>query len=314
MFDTIDLSNLTTKDGFAGGLKLDVFVVCGSLGSLIDIKVLIETLYDDNIALVPDKDATIVCEVNTLTDECDSKVIIPTEKKNVTKILRKEFPLPSNTIRIRYNPHSKKTKETKKKGDNTFYNCATIEFIKDTSNISCKVFPNGKLHIAGCRTAETANRVINEIKDFIMKYAPDCIRNKDYYELTNFRIVMIKTSFKFRAIFDLETTRNVLANGSFRQGSWRVAGYEPNKFSGLKIEHISDNDKATILIFRTGSATIAAKTVAQLNDAYVAITTLLRHHRSQISEDPSDPLPTTRKAVLEWENTISGISNLHIRT
>lgn len=297
MFQKIEFD--APKDDFATPLHLDVMVICGLLGSLIDIKLLVETFYNDNIFLIPDKDATIVCEVNTITKQVDSKVILPTEKKNVTKILRKEFPLQKDVIRIRYNPYSKKTKETKKKGDNTFYNCVTLEFVKTTSNISCKIFPNGKVHIAGCRSPEVASMVVENIYMFLKTYAPNCILNKEYYELSNFRIVMLKTSFKFKAIFDLEETRNKIISKS--DGNWRVAGYEPNKFSGLKIERLTQKDKVTILIFRTGSTTIAGKTVTDINEAYSAIFTLLKRHKNEISEEPEEaPIENKRDAYVSW--------------
>lgn len=299
MFGKIDLRNLVTKDNLASPLKLDVFVVCGSLTSMIDVKLMVETLYNDNISLIFDKDATIVCEVNTDTNDTVSRILVPTEKKNVTKILRKEFPLAKDVVRVKYNPHGKKTKDTKKKGDNTFYNCATLEFVMDASNISCKVFTNGKVHIAGCRTTDTATKVVEQIRDFILKYTPNAIRNRDYYELSNFRIVMLKSSFKFKAFFDLEALGNTIAKSRDSVGHWGISKYEPNKFSGLKIERFLNGDKSTILIFRTGSATIAAKTLEQLNDSYIAITNLVRNNKSDFAID-ADESPKQRPICEEW--------------
>ena len=324
MFGKIDLSKLVTKDGLASPLKLDVFVVCGSLTSHIDIKNMVDTLSghteNDSVSLSFEKDATIVCETSLITGETSSRVLLPTEKKNVTKILRKDYPLGKDVVRIKYCPNSKKTKDTKKKGDNTFYNCATIEMLMDTSNISCKVFTNGKLHIAGCRTTETSTKVIETIRDFIPKYAPNAIRNKEYYGVSNVRIVMLKTSFKFRATFDLESLGNIVRDYNTHEepnsrGSWGMTKYEPNKFSGLKIERLLERERSTILIFRTGSATIAAKTVEQLVDSYKAISTLIQRNRDDpavellpldvFGKDPSkDPdLQKTKKLTaisIQW--------------
>jgi TATA-box binding protein (TBP) (component of TFIID and TFIIIB) len=164
----------------------------------------------------------------------------------------------------------------------------------DTSNISAKVFTNGKLHIAGCRTPETATKVVEQIRDFIAKYTPDAIKNKELYELSGFRIVMLKTSFKFNLTFDLETFSEIEYTND-EVGRW-VTNYEPNKFTGLKIFRFIKKERATILIFRTGSATIAAKTVEQLVDAYNAITLLVRNNKEEIAME-HEPLQEQRRPI-----------------
>lgn len=290
MIQEVDLSSLVTKDGLASPLRLNVCVLCGSLGSSIDVSMLV-TAFDSSFDTVG-QDETVVCETNLVTGEVESKVMAPTDKKTVTKILRKEYPLGVDVMRVRFNPHSKKSKEKKKKGEDSFYNCATLETIVDGSNISCKVFPNGNIQVAGCKTIGVANKVPIVVRNFISKYCPTAIRDTDGYVLRDLRVVMLKTSFKFNRVFDLEELKNgLLGSQCDETGRWKSVIYEPGTFPGLNIKRVANGskDQTTIIIFRQGNAAITgAKTVAQLCNAYLAITEFVRRNQGSCCEDSDD--------------------------
>lgn len=302
-------------------LKLNVCVICGSFGSLINIKKLVDDLTSTSdegdtrreASLLCTDETTVVIDINMTSGKKDIMIMEPTEKNSVTKIIKKEYPLQSKTIRIRYKPNCKKSKLKKKKGEDAFYNCVNIEFIVDSSNISAKLFPNGKLQVAGCKNVSVCNRVPQIIFNFVNKYGNGAIINPELFSIKEFRIVMLKTSFKFNCgSLNLEVLKDKINQHNVRteKGEWRNAVYEPGTFPGLNAKHWQTETKekhidkiksgknigkkiegqSTVIVFRQGNASITgAKTVNELSAAYHSIIDIVhKYHDEIVDEDGED--------------------------
>ena len=301
-------------------LKLNVCVICGSFGSLIDIKKLVDDLTSTSdegdtrreASLLCTDETTVVIDINMTSGKKDIMIMEPTEKNSVTKIIKKEYPLQSKTIRIRYKPNCKKSKLKKKKGEDAFYNCVNIEFIVDSSNISAKLFPNGKLQVAGCKNVSVCNRVPQIIFNFVNKYGNGAIINPELFSIKEFRIVMLKTSFKFNCgSLNLEVLKDKINQHNVRteKGEWRNAVYEPGTFPGLNAKHWQSETKekhidkiksgknigkkiegqSTVIVFRQGNASITgAKTVNELSAAYHSIIDIVHKYHDEIVEEDDD--------------------------
>lgn len=310
-------------------LKLNVCVICGSFGSNMNIKDFVDNLIDseDLNEFEDDPDATILIDVEK--DLKNIKIIVPTEKYTVAKIIKKEYPLQPNTIRIRYKPNCKKSKIKKKKGEDAFYNCINVEFIvssekKTPSNISAKLFPNGKVQVAGCKDLSVCNVVPQILFDFVSKYGKESIINPEIFKIQDFRIVMLKTSFKFICgELNLEALKDKINQHNVRTdtGLWRNAVYEPGTFPGLNAKHWQlctkekHTDKiksgknvgkkidgqSTVIVFRQGNASITgAKTVEELSSAYHDIIDIVQKYRDEVIEvvDDSDSDDETLESMV----------------
>ena len=318
-------------------LVLNVCVICGSFGSLINIKKLVDDLLtsddtSDDLLTSDDTsdDRTILVDINMTTGKKEIVIVTPTDKKSAVKIIKKEYPIKPKTIRIRYKPNCKKSKQKKKKGEDAFYNCINIEFVVDSgselrsganlrpsvapelrlgcerSNISAKLFPNGNLQVAGCKNVSVCNRVPQIIFNFINKYGKDSIINPELFSIKEFRIVMLKTSFKFNCgALNLEILKDKINQHNVRTetGEWRNAVYEPGTFPGLNAKHWQPETKekyidkiksgknfgkkiegqSTVIVFRQGNASITgAKTVNELSAAYHSIIDIVHKYYDEV--------------------------------
>lgn len=313
-FDTVkfnqEIASIYDEEGFTTPLRLAVCVLDGSLSSLIDIRTMMSNLYGSPMEGIFDPDVTIVVDIDEITEEKDTYSIVPTDKKTVTKLLKKELAIKSQTLRFRYKPLSKKSNIKKKKGEDAFYNCVNLDFILDLCNISTKIFPNGKVQIAGCRNLEIANKVIVKIYDTIQKYAKEAIRNPGTYEIGKFKVGMFNTNFRFSQSFYLEELKNKINQHNVMNdpdGKWRNAGYDPSVYPGVNAKYWSQetkdkyleklksgkkipkklNGQTSILVFREGNVIITgAKTVGDLREAYFAIVGIVKTYKEEIVQEP----------------------------
>jgi len=297
-------------------LVLNVCVICGSFGSLVNIKKLVDDLLtsddtsDDTLDAIEVASPTVLVDINMTTGKREIVIVTPTDKKSAAKIIKKEYPIKPKTIRIRYKPNCKKSKLKKKKGEDAFYNCINIEFVVDSgserSNISAKLFPNGNLQVAGCKNVSVCNRVPQIIFNFINKYGKDSIINPELFSIKEFRIVMLKTSFKFNCgALNLEILKDKINQHNVRTetGEWRNAVYEPGTFPGLNAKHWQPETKekyidkiksgknfgkkiegqSTVIVFRQGNASITgAKTVNELSAAYHSIIDIVHKYYDEV--------------------------------
>ena len=261
-----NVSEIKCKDDFASDLKISVFVVCASLNSLINLKVLLDMYHDDN----------------------------------------------DGSFKLEYNSKSKKSKKPKKKGEDSFYNSLKITTQIKGNNVSGKIFPNGNLQIAGCKSIEMCHRVPLLIKEFIYDYFP-CIKTPSMYKLTNAKIGMINSQFKFGNDINQNILKDVINRNNWENGNWRFATYQPSKYPGINAKYWSDlavnnyktwlanqleeqkkakekgleftmknypkkvDGQVAVFIFRSGNTIITgAKTIGDIKNAYDCLVKLVR--------------------------------------
>jgi len=254
------VSNIKTD--IATPLKIAVFTVCATISTKIDLQKLYDYRHLRNLWAFKYK---------------------PQDKKNIVPEII-----------------SRDNKEKNKELDNTFYNSIKISFTYNDSNISCKVFPNGKLHVAGSRTIEIAHEIPNLLYLFIKEIEPiSC-------PIIDQKIVMIKTNFSFNKKINQELLKNII-NEKYRydgsSGFFRLATFYPEQFPGINIKFWSlrtrsyyknkfteTNSKSnkiptnkidgqlSIFIFRSGKVSITAANINDLAESYFCITDIVRRH------------------------------------
>ncbi len=308
-------------------LVLDVCVICGSFGSSIKIKDFVDFFVSQSTTPIEfesdDPDVTILIDICNKTKQKDVKCLSPCGKMTVSKIIKKQYSLEPDTIRIRYKPNCKKSKLKKKRGEDAFYNCINIEFILQTneescSNISAKLFPNGKLQVAGCKNLSVCNEVPQIVFDFLNEYGKNYIHNPELFKIQDFKIVMLKTSFKFGYGLHLDILKDKINEHNVRNENseglsknWRNATYEPSTFPGMnakywlketKEKYIDKikagknvgnkiNGQATVIVFRQGNASITgAKTINELRSAYHSVIDIVQKYSDEIVDNEIDEI------------------------
>jgi TATA-box binding protein (TBP) (component of TFIID and TFIIIB) len=267
------ISECTTDDKIASDLVVAVITLCGSLGSEINLIEIFEyyTIYGD--------------------DE----------------------------YKLSYVPNSKKTDKVVK--TKAFYNCLNVsfKFIDKNgilSNIAAKIFPNGSIQIPGCRTINAVHNTPDIVYEFIKKMDGKCkaikpniqiIKNYDSFRLINLKIVMINSNFTFCDKIFQEILKDIINikkyDGQKDDNIWRMANFQPEKYSGINIRYLTENcrkninqafnngDKipmklngqVSIFIFRSGKGTITgAKNTDDLKEAYEAITNIVRINKKEV--------------------------------
>lgn len=198
------------------------------------------------------------------------------------------------------NKHDKKTKSS-------FYNCLTIIYNYvdrhgNNNKISSKIFPNGSIHLTGCRNIESAHDAPIILYNLI-KSVPESIKDPKNFKLDNLRTVMINSNFDFKNCIIQERLKEKINEFKF-DGSgdpekvWRMATFQPEKYPGVNIrfwtERARDNHKddyhkqpikidgqVGIFVFRSGKGTITgAKNIKDIKEAYDAITSLVRNNQN----------------------------------
>ena len=242
----------------------------------------------------------------------DVEIIGDEEDKQKRYIIKKKAAtiLEKHLISIHYKPDSKKTKNKKANAQDSFYNQATLEFKvfdKEThqedhpdsnsecqpSNISSKIFPNGQVHIAGCRTRRTINIAIVSIysllkalhKKFdILTVKEDEICSPILTDPTvfNVSISMINSNFSFGFDIKQETLKNILNNEydlKSPNGKISLATFDPSNYPGINAKYRinglpmttkkKDGQTVTLLIFRSGNVIITGgKNIHDIIKAY----------------------------------------------
>ena len=192
--------------------------------------------------------------------------------------------------------HPKKKKTNKKKDSKRFDNQATV-FIKfdDDTYVNMKIFKNGKIQMTGLKKIENGelaiNLLINYIKE-IYKTNNKIVENYDNLKISNFKICLINSDFKF----DTKIKRNSLYN-YITENTELICSYEPCIYPGVKIQFFHNNNKngictcekycdnknknstctkITIAIFESGCTIITgSKNIDQINNCYNYITKLI---------------------------------------
>jgi TATA-box binding protein (TBP) (component of TFIID and TFIIIB) len=203
------------------------------------------------------------------------------------QLLKQKLP---ESLTVKYNPGSKKSKVPKKKGTDSFYNSFDIKLtIIDHkkgvySNISIFIFPNGKGKAAGIKTIDTIHLLIDELIELV-NYVPGSTENPETLGIENTKIQMICSDFKIKPVKEdsdgwcikQEELKNILVKQGLSATFSALSRYPG---INLKIESIVDEGKQiSLLIFRSGSIIITGgKNAKDIANCYEFITKLIINH------------------------------------
>jgi len=171
---------------------------------------------------------------------------------------------------VSYNPESRKSKEKKKKGTDTFYNVFDIKLtlVDRTvepmvfSNASVFICRNGKVKVAGIRTINTINVMIEELTETIKMAGNLVSENIETLAAENVKIQMICSDFKIKPIkqdsdgwcLKQELLKDILVDKGYSATFSALSRYP-----GINLKFPSCIDKGkqvSLLIFRSGSIII----------------------------------------------------------
>jgi TATA-box binding protein (TBP) (component of TFIID and TFIIIB) len=184
-------------------------------------------------------------------------------------------------LKVTYRPGSRKSKEKKTKGTDSFYNSFDVKLcFADRlanpvvfSNVSIFIFPNGKAKIAGVRTTNTINVVINELIE-IINSVPEVIKDPKTFAAENIKVQMICSDFVIKPVKEnpygwclrQEDLKNLLVKNKFSATFSSMSRYPG---INLKIPSVIETGKeVSLLIFRSGSIIITG--VKHAEDVYKA--------------------------------------------
>jgi len=204
---------------------------------------------------------------------------------------------------IKYDPF-----ETKFFGNCLLVGFSHIDETNTVSKISAKIFCNGKIQIAGCKTINAVNEVPDIIEDFVEVCALNSIKNLSNFGILNNSISMINSNFKFKnsnLFINQQKIKDVINNNRFdgKTGEWRLAIFQPGKYHGVNIKYwtpearlkmssnIIKNKKIpkkisgqiSVFVFRSGSITITgSKNIVDLVSTHKAITKIIENNYDEI--------------------------------
>ena len=165
--------------------------------------------------------------------------------------------------------------------------------------VSVKVFPNGKIQVAGLSSIRSCAYIIRKIQRKLTKH----FNNPLNVEIKNVKIAMINSDFKISNIFNLVNFCKVLSENSIKQnGNFLNIVYQPIKYPAINSKFIPDSsiDKynehiykfgnkkkftgnISILIFRSGSIIITGgNSINEYLSTYKYLLELINTRSSEI--------------------------------
>lgn len=141
--------------------------------------------------------------------------------------------------KIKFNPKSKKSKQTDE--NSYFYNSLIMKIIgkyQDFGYVSIKIFPNGKVQIAGCKTIRSCAYAIRKAFSRVLK--KNCFIEKP--KITNTRIAMINSDFKLGMFFDQLAVCEVLNEFSIHKSkNFIQINFQNCKYPAINAKAISSS-------------------------------------------------------------------------
>ena len=198
---------------------------------------------------------------------------------------------------VSYKPGSRKSKEKKKKGTDSFYNSFDIKltFVDRTvepmifSNVSIFIFPNGKVKAAGIRTINTIDVMVEELIETIRIAGDEVCKNPETLVAENLKIQMICSDFKIKPIKEdsdgwcikQEILKNILVSKNYSATFSALSRYP-----GINLKYPSTVEKGkqvSLLIFRSGSIIITgAKYIQDIAKSYNFIIDIVSQASNQL--------------------------------
>lgn len=209
------------------------------------------------------------------------------------ELLNEKIP---KSITVIYKPGSKKSKIPKKKRTDAFYNSLEIKItIIDHrtepitfSNVSVFLFHNGNVKVAGCKTINTINLLINELI-MLINYIPGSVESHTTIKANNIKIQMINSNFNIKPIKDepdgwclkQEDLKNILVNNGYSATFSSLSRYPG---INAKVKSLNDpKKKVTLLIFRSGNIIITGgKYIKDVCNCYALIIDLISQNAKKI--------------------------------
>ena len=212
------------------------------------------------------------------------------------------------SIKVSYNPGSKKSKVPKKKGTDSFYNSFDIKitiFDHESglfSNVSIFIFPNGKVKAAGAKNVNTIHILTEELIN-IITYVPNVVKNPETLGVENVKIQMICSDFKIKPIkqdpsgwcLKQEDLKNILV----KQGLSATFS-SLSRYPGINLKYpsiVEPSKQTSLLIFRSGSIIITgAKYAKDILNSYEFITNLISQNASLFYYDINEEIKQKKKS------------------
>ncbi len=206
-----------------------------------------------------------------------------------------------------YKPGSRKSKEKKKKGTDSFYNSFDIKltFVDRTvepmvfSNVSIFIFPNGKVKAAGIKTINTINIMIEELIEII-----GMVQDTSSLAAENVKIQMICSDFKIKPI--KEETDGWCLKQELLKDTLVGLGYSAtfsalSKYPGINLKYPSKMEKGkqvSLLIFRSGSIIITgAKYIQDIAESFKFIVDVVSRTNNLFYYDINEEIKQRKKNV-----------------
>lgn len=144
------------------------------------------------------------------------------------------------------------------KKSSIFYNSLTAT---TSDNNSIKIFPNGSIHITGCKNIEK----VYEMFDTVSKILKLDINSK--------KIILINCHFKHYSKIDQNKLKDIINSNSM----FKIATLNLKNYAGLNAKFISSTGhEVTIIVFSTGSVSIfGSKNTVDIKEAYLSIKKIL---------------------------------------
>jgi len=199
-----------------------------------------------------------------------------------------------NSIPVKFNPGTKKSKIPKKKGTDSFYNSFDMRLnVIDSSvtppvnsNVSIFIFPNSKVKIAGIKNISIINQLVDDLIDTITMF----FTFDTELVAENVKIQMICSDFKIKPIKEnpagwcikQDLLKNILVNKYSTSATFSALSRYPG--INVKKESVIKGNKAiSLLIFRSGSIIITgAKDILDIKYSYNFIVDVIRKHSSEL--------------------------------
>jgi TATA-box binding protein (TBP) (component of TFIID and TFIIIB) len=260
-----------------------VYLTLSNITSNISMNTIDQTVTNGE-SITNDKMCCEICDPKCKYNNC----ICPSSWKNFDETLSKIKNVSSevlseslriSTITLCFNLNSNinseellKKYESKNKGK--FYNSLIFSWhtkYQFKTLVSVKLFPNGKVQIAGLCNVKSCAYIIRKIYNKVYDYLED--KNA---KISDINIVMINSDFKISGIFNLANFCNVLSKYNIQSnGNFLSIVYQPIKYPAINTKFICDSNLKTyfehtykhsfkkkftstisILIFRSGSIII----------------------------------------------------------
>ena len=193
--------------------------------------------------------------------------------------------------------------DTSLKEKKKFYNSAVFSWhskYQEQANVSIKLFTNGKIQVAGCKTIRSCAYIIR--KAFKRLTESQCFEKENPF-ISDMKICMINTDFKINTTLYQDKLCNILSSNSIHNnGNFLSVVYQPVKYPAINTKFIiSDNimdfhehnlkhglrkiysNKLSILIFRSGSIIITGgKSIDNYFEAYKYMLNILKENGKEI--------------------------------